>query len=572
MTIRAEPAVGIDLGTTFSVLARLDADGRPRTVSNAEGESLTPSAVFFDRDAPVVGREALRAADFEPRRVARFAKRDVGQRHFGKSICGCAFPPEVIESLVLAKLKQDAELTLGEFSKAVVTVPAHFNEPRRKATQDAGRLAGLDVIDIINEPTAAAIAYGLEHRFLAPDGAARAHERVLVYDLGGGTFDVTLMDIDRLDFRAVAIAGDVRLGGIDWDERIARRAAEAFRTEHDVDLCELPDEWERLMQAASDAKHALTSRMETTISIAHDGRQTRLRLTRADFEALTGDLLERTRLTCRDLLNEAGIAWRDVTRLLLVGGATRMPMIQQMLADESGRQPDRSLSPDEAVAHGAAVYAGWVLQHDRPGLRGLSVRNVNSHALGVLGVDLETLLRRRKVMIARHTPLPAAVIRRFQTSKQGQRDVVIPVVEGGTDTGEGCTQIGRLLVTDLPPDLPVGTPIDVGFRYGRDGRLTIHATLAAAGREAQVTLWRAAGMSEDAIAQWSAQMSAGLAVPDVARSAPAEPSDHAATPGEPSPALLAFAADDSDHAAAPDEQADAGVDESLAAFLRGPRD
>ena len=221
MTSCREPAIGIDLGTTYSVLAHLDGDGKPRTVPNDEGETITPSAVFFDRDAPVVGREALRAAELEPQRLARFAKRDVGQRQFGKSICGRTFPPEVIQALVLAKLKQDAGLKLGEFRKAVVTVPAYFNEPRRKATQDAGRLAGLEVIDIINEPTAAAIAYGFEHRFLAADGSANGRERVLIYDLGGGTFDVTLMDIDGSEFRAVAIAGDVYLGGIDWDERIA---------------------------------------------------------------------------------------------------------------------------------------------------------------------------------------------------------------------------------------------------------------------------------------------------------------------------------------------------------------
>lgn len=529
-----EPAVGIDLGTTFSVLAHLDADGKPRTVPNDEGEAITPSAVFFDRDAPVVGREALRAAEWEPQRLARFAKRDVGQREFGKSICGRVFPPEVIEALVLAKLKQDAGWKLGEFHKAVVTVPAYFNEPRRKATQDAGRLAGLEVIDIINEPTAAAIAYGLEQRFFAADGSANSRERVLVYDLGGGTFDVTLMEIAGADFRAVAIAGDVFLGGIDWDERIARHAADAFRQAHGLELRDQPGAWDRLLQAANDAKHALTSRSETLIPIACDGKQLRLRLTRTEFESLTGDLLERTRLTCRNLLDEAGTAWSEITRLLLVGGATRMPMIQRMLAEESGRQPDRSLSPDEAVAHGAAIYAGLLLQHQQAAVRGLSVRNVNSHALGVLGIDLETRLTRRKVMIARNTPLPAAVCRKFQTSKDGQHDVVIPVVEGGTDTGEGCAEIGRLLVTDLPPDLPVGTPITVAFQYGQDGRLTVQATLPAAGKQAQLTLARASGMSDEDLDRWAQLMSDGLAVPEdrPGKSAGDEPSDMAALPAE----------------------------------------
>jgi len=514
MTSSIESAVGIDLGTTFSALAHLDAEGRPRTVANEEGELITPSAVFFDREMPIVGREALRAAELEPERLARFAKRDMGQRQFGKSICGCAFPPEVIESLVLGKLKHDAGLKLGQFSKAVVTVPAYFNEPRRKATQDAGRLAGLEVIDIINEPTAAAIAYGLERGFVGTDGSTCGCQRVLVYDLGGGTFDLTLMEIDGRDFRAVAVAGDVYLGGMDWDERVARHVAEAFRRQHGVDLHQQPGEWERLMHAACDAKLSLTARTETLIAFSHAGQQVRLRLTRDEFESLTDDLLERTRLTCRSLLQDAGVQWSDLTRLLLVGGATRMPMVQRMLAEESGLTPDRSLSPDEAVAHGAAIYAGLLLRQGPESVGGLSVRNVNSHALGVLGIDPETRLTRRRVMIPRNTPLPASITRKFQTSKIGQKDVMIPVVEGGTDTGEGCTHIGRLAVADLPPDLPAGTPVRVTFVYGQDGRLTVQATLPAAGREAQLTLERASGMSDEEFQMWAERIRSGLAFPD----------------------------------------------------------
>ncbi len=574
-----DPAVGIDLGTTFSVLAHLDADGRPRTVPNEEGDLITPSAVFFDRQAPIVGREALRAAELEPERLARFAKREVGQRQFGKSICGCAFPPEVIESLVLGKLKHDASLKLGQVSKAVVTVPAYFNEPRRKATQDAGRLAGLEVIDIINEPTAAAIAYGLERGFVSADGARGDRERVLVYDLGGGTFDLTLMEIDGGGFRAVAVAGDVYLGGIDWDERIARHVTEAFLRQHGVDLHQQPGEWERLMHVACDARLSLTTRTETLIPFSHAGRQVRLRLTRDELESLTGDLLERTRLTCRSLLKEAGVSWSDLTRLLLVGGATRMPMVQRMLAEESGLSPDRSLSPDEAVAHGAAIYAGMLLRQGPEALRGLSVRNVNSHTLGVLGIDPETRLTRRKVMIPRNTALPASVTRKFQTSKDGQKDVMIPVVEGGTDTGEGCTHIGRLAVADLPPDLPAGTPVRVTFLYGQDGRLTVQATLPAAGREAKLTLQRASGMSDEEFATWSAKIQAGLAFPETLP-APTAPDDEGPIDlDETQLAELDFeddaqngtasAANERGPLPAAGRAAPAAQDDSLAAFLRG---
>lgn len=569
MSCSVEPAVGIDLGTTFSVLAHLDSNGRPRTIVNEEGELITPSAVFFDRDAPIVGREALRAGEAEPHRLARFAKRDVGQREFGKSICGRVLPPEVIESLVLAKLKQDAGLKLGEFRKAVVTVPAYFNEPRRKATQDAGRLAGLEVIDIINEPTAAAIAYGWEQRLLAADLTTGACERVLVYDLGGGTFDVTLMEMQGAEFRAVAIAGDVYLGGMDWDQRIAGHAADRFREEHGSELRDQPGPWECLMQAASEAKHALSARMETRIPVSWNGKQSQVRLTRTEFETLTGDLVERTRMTCVSVLRDAGVKWSDLTRLLLVGGATRMPMIQRMLAAESGLQPDRSLSPDEAVAHGAAIYAGLLLNHGNQAVRRLSVRNVNSHTLGVLGIEPESRLTRRKVMIARNTPLPAAVTRKFQTAKDGQRDVAIPVVEGGTETGEGCTHIGRLVVIDLPPDLPAGTPVKVVFRYGQDGRLTVQASLPAAGKEAQLTLERASGMTDEELAQWSEEMHAGLAIPDEGSgqadsgppdAGPVQPAPPTPT-GEDSGQAVLFTGDEP-------QRAEVGPDDALAAFLQ----
>ena len=208
MSDKSEPAIGIDLGTTYSVVALVDRDGRPKTIENEEGELTTPSVVFFDKDAPVVGREAIRAAEFEPERLAQFFKRDMGHTSCRKEIVGYSFRPEVVQALVLRKLKRDAERKVGAFTKAVVTVPAYFDEPRRKATQDAGRMAGVEVMDIINEPTAAAIAYGVEQGFVSEDGAAKQSELVLVYDLGGGTFDVTLMEIDGSNFNAVATAGE----------------------------------------------------------------------------------------------------------------------------------------------------------------------------------------------------------------------------------------------------------------------------------------------------------------------------------------------------------------------------
>ncbi|MBI2479338.1 MAG: Hsp70 family protein, partial [Planctomycetia bacterium] len=258
MSKPSESAVGIDLGTTFSVVAHLDRDSKPITLANDEGELTTPSVVFFDKGGAIVGREAIKAAEFEPWRVARFAKRDMGDGFYHKPILGHQLPPEVIQALILKKVKHDAELRIGAIAKAVITVPAYFNEPRRKATQDAGRLAGLDVLDIINEPTAAAIAYGVQQGFLSTSGEAHERERILVYDLGGGTFDVTLMEIDGRRFNAIATAGDVRLGGIDWDQCIAELVNQQFQAEHGLNLQDDAAARESLLDESSRVKHTLT--------------------------------------------------------------------------------------------------------------------------------------------------------------------------------------------------------------------------------------------------------------------------------------------------------------------------
>ena len=264
--------VGIDLGTTFSVVAYLDATGRPCTVPNSEGDSITPSVVLFDGATVVVGKEAVKAAPLEPDRIADFAKRDMGNTVYSRKVAGDSLPPEVIQSLILEKLKRDAEMKLGPITEAVVTVPAFFNEPRRKATQDAAQLAGLRILDIINEPTAAAIAFGYQVGFLNASGEAPRKETILVYDLGGGTFDVTVMEIAGTDFTAIATAGDVYLGGIDWDKRLADHVAEKFKQKYrGVDPREDPAGLHRLLREAEDAKRALSAREQATVSFEHVG-------------------------------------------------------------------------------------------------------------------------------------------------------------------------------------------------------------------------------------------------------------------------------------------------------------
>ena len=505
------PAVGIDLGTTFSVVAHLDQAGRPWTIVNAEGDTITPSVVLFeDGGERIVGKEAVKAATSQPDRVARFAKREMGNAAYSRPILGESYPPEAIQALILAKLKRDAEERVGPFTKAVVTVPAYFNEPRRRATFDAGRLAGLDVLDIINEPTAAALAYGVQQGFLGPRGESRQAETVLVYDLGGGTFDVTLMAIDGRDFRALASAGDVHLGGVDWDRRIVQWIAEEFKAQHrGLDPRDHPAGMARLLTEAEDAKRALSARERVTIAFEHAGQSVRLTLGRDHFERMTLDFLERTRFTTARVVREANVDWADVTRVLLVGGSTRMPMVARMLEQESGRKPDRSLAADEAVAHGAAIYAGLLLAHEAASLREVRVRNVTSHALGVLAIEPGTGMPRTRVLIPANTPLPAAARGRFRTHRPGQASVAIRVVEGGDASGNDATRLGTCVVRDLPPGLPAGTPVEVEFRYAANSVLDVDARLPGQDRSASLSMDRAAGLDEGQLRSWEARLGAG---------------------------------------------------------------
>lgn len=510
----SEPSVGIDLGTTHSVIAHLDREGRPATLQNSEGDLTTPSVVFFDRSNVVVGKEAVKGAQYEPELIAQFAKRDVGRSAYRKPIRGERLPPEVIQALVLQKLKCDAERKIGPFDRAVITVPAFFNEPRRKSTQDAGRLAGLEVLDIINEPTAAAIAYGVQQGFLSETAESKEAEKILVYDLGGGTFDATLMAIDGFNYDAVATVGDVHLGGIDWDARIVDHVANHFLERHDVDPRKDAAVYQCLLQEAEDAKHSLTARNEVSIHFAHEGRRARITLTRDKFESMTIDLLERTRFTVNNLLRDAGLVWGDLTRVILVGGSTRMPMIERMLRNESGKPVDSSLSPDEAVAHGAAIYAGLLMASGRSERPRLAVRNVNSHDLGVLGIDPRTKRRSRKVLISRNTALPATGSGRFVTRREDQSNVRVDVIEGGDDSGNGATPIGKCVIEDLPAGLPIGTRISVLFAYTDNGRLTVKARLPDVDREATLSIERASGLSDSLLEQWEERMREGLRLGD----------------------------------------------------------
>jgi molecular chaperone DnaK len=495
-------AVGIDLGTTYSAVACLDESGRSMIVRNTEGQLLTPSVVFFDEGEVVVGKAAKQVAGLEPHRVAECAKRDMGSEFYSRTINGQQMPPEVIQACILRKLKDDAQAAVGADFKTVITVPAYFDEPRRKATADAGEMAGMDVLDIVNEPTAAALAFGEQLGYLSPTGDPLQSMNVLVYDLGGGTFDVTIIHLAPGNIRTLATDGDVQLGGRDWDEALAEHAAQTFKSRHGVDVRDDQASASKLMIEVEDAKHTLTQRDQAVIRVEHKGNAVDVPISRQQFEQMTEGLLERTSFTTRQVLAAAGRTWQDISRILLVGGSTRMPMVSAMIQQLSEITPERSINPDEAVARGAAVFAGFQLAKRGATAAQFNVTDVNAHSLGLQGIAEGTLQRENMIVIPKNTALPAKVKRQFVTQKSGQKSIVVQVLEGESSQPSLCSQIGRSILRDLPPGLPRGYPINVTFAYGTNGRLNVEAELSGTGRTTKVELEREQGLTSTELQRW----------------------------------------------------------------------
>ena len=500
----SQPPVGIDLGTTYSLLAYLDKSGQPVSLRNGLGDLLTASAVIVDQNRIVVGKEAVRASSLAPDQYAECFKRDMGRETLSRPINGLKPPPEVLSALVLERLKEDAEQRLGPLTTAVITVPAYFDELCRKATQDAGRLAGWEVADIINEPTAAALCCGWERGLFGLKGGdcPSSPERILVYDLGGGTFDVSVIEIEGRTFRTLATDGDIRLGGRDFDKCLVDHLAERFDAAHGCDPRSDPGDGVRLWGNAQDMKHALTEDKKAAAFCCHNGIRMRIEVKRDEFEGLTRHLLQRTMDTAGMVVQEAGLRWPGIDRVMVVGGATRMPMVVDMLRRLTGKEPDRSLSADEAVAHGAALYAGMLMRDDPEDRRSCKLINVNSHSLGVVGIDEQIGKRVNSILIPRNTPIPAQVGRTFKTLKKNQRSVVVSVVEGESDRPRYCVKLGKCVVRGLPTDLPKGTQVEVAYRYAENGRLSVSAVVSGTGQSAEVRIKRTRSPIEDDLAVW----------------------------------------------------------------------
>ncbi|MBN2580157.1 MAG: Hsp70 family protein [Pirellulales bacterium] len=502
MTPSSISAVGIDLGTTFSVVAKIDDRGIPVTLVNAEGDHLTPSVVLFDGEEVVVGKEALKALATEADKVAECSKRDVGCRVFHKVIGGKQYPPDVIEAFILNKLRRDAGRVIGPFTKVVITVPAYFDEVRRKATQDAGYMAGFEVLDIINEPTAAAVAFGYQEGFLNAGGSTQKPQHLLVYDLGGGTFDVTVMEIRGTEFIALATDGDVRLGGYDWDQRLVDIAAEAFFRQHRIDPRNDPVAAGKLWHECEDAKRTLSARNKATVTFDYRGLSARSEIGREQFEEATRDLLDRTRFTTVQTLSAAGLDWPDLDHVLLVGGSTRMPMVRAMLRQLSGKEPNAAVAADEAVAMGAALRAELILAEAEGKPAVFQIKNVNSHSLGVVGTDPQTRRRRNGILIPRNTRIPVTARRTFRTQKDDQRSILVPIVEGESPSADDCQPIGKCSVRHLPTELPAGSPVDVLFHYEPTGRLKVRVIVPGTDRQVTTEIHRENSLSKEHLDGW----------------------------------------------------------------------
>ncbi len=501
--------VGIDLGTTFSAIARLDNEGRPISIQNADGSTITPSVVLLGESGHViVGPSPERIAIEPPDNIVEAIKRQMGSKDWYKVYQGKKLTPEFISALILKKLKQDAEKAIGTIANAVITVPYYFNDARRKATQDAGKIAGLNVIDIINEPTAATLAYAWMRGELGRSDIAKTEKTIMVYDLGGGTFDVTVVRYTPTHFRVLATDGDVMLGGLDWTYRIVEHLAEQFKRRFNEDPLSDSETKMLFTQECELAKRQLSSKAQVPVNLYYKGKTLTVALTRGDFERMTADLLQRTRDTTELVLQQAGVAMGELDEVVLVGGSTHMPAVFLMLQEVSGRTPSRELNPDEAVAQGAAIHAAILEARETGGegrmgqavirrLRAVTASDVNSHSLGVEITDPQNRARKiNHIMIPRNTPIPHTVRQRFTTNTANQQRIHVRLLQGEVADVTACDLIGDFRIQNLPVNLPAGSPVELTYSYESNGRIVAEAQELTGKNQAATEIVRDRGLSD----------------------------------------------------------------------------
>ncbi|EAX47518.1 chaperone protein DnaK [Thermosinus carboxydivorans Nor1] len=479
--------IGIDLGTTNSVVAVMEG-GEPVVIPNAEGSRLTPSVVGFSKTGErLVGQLAKRQAVSNPERTVISIKRHMGTNHKVR-IDEKEYTPQEISAMILQKLKQDAEAYLGEkVTKAVITVPAYFTDAQRQATKDAGTIAGLEVLRIINEPTAAALAYGLDKG---------EDHTILVFDLGGGTFDVSILELGDGVFEVKATSGNNRLGGDDFDERIMQWLIAEFKKEHGIDLSADRMAMQRLKEAAEKAKIELSGVLTTNINLpfitadASGPKHLDVTLTRAKFEELTADLVEATMGPTRQALSDAGLTPKDIDKVILVGGSTRIPAVQEAIKKFLGKEPYRGVNPDECVAIGAAIQAGVLVGE---------VKDVLLLDVTPLSLGIETLGGVFTKIIERNTTIPTSKSQIFSTAADNQSSVEIHVLQGEREMAAYNKTLGRFELSGIPP-APRGVPrIEVTFDIDANGIVHVSAKDLGTGKEQKITITSSSGLSKEEI-------------------------------------------------------------------------
>ncbi len=478
--------IGIDLGTTNSCVAVIEG-GNPTVIANTEGSRTTPSVVAFKKDGErIVGQVAKRQAVTNAERTVMSIKREMGTS-YTVGIDGKNYTPQEISAMILTKLKQDAESYLGEpVTQAVITVPAYFSDSQRQATKDSGKIAGLEVLRIINEPTAAALAYGMND----------TDQKVMVYDLGGGTFDVSILEIGDGVFEVLSTNGDTRLGGDDFDDRIIKYLTDEFKKDTGIDLSNDKTAMQRLKEAAEKSKIELSGTMTSNINLPfitvdQDGpKHMDITLTKAKFDELTADLVEKTLVCIRNAMSDAGVSRSDIDKVLLVGGSSRIPAVQEAVKKEMGQEPHKGINPDECVAIGAAVQAGVL---------GGEVKDVLLLDVTPLSLGIETMGGVFTRLIDRNTTIPTKKSQIFSTAADGQTSVEVHVLQGERDMAQYNKTLGRFSLTGIAP-APRGVPqIEVTFDIDSNGIVKVSAKDMGTGNEQKITITSSTNLSDDDI-------------------------------------------------------------------------